>query len=276
MRQYGTSFGFPSYLDLKAAYEAAPADKARELAGEFIRAAERVVEPKPEEIVDSFRLHLAIEALLEAEKANAVAIDCLGGFGRGDLPAYPCVSFSRLNDEGRYGVCECDLESTMTQLLVTPFSRMPGFVSDPVFDTSRNEVIHAHCVSARRLTGLDRAPAPYRVRSHLEDHKGVSMQVLAPAGGPVTVARFADPKKMMVSRGEAIGNADDERGCRTKIRTRVPDAGRLLANWSAALNTGPEMPGTRDLLHRVVFYGDHIRDIERLGRLLAFQVVHEA
>jgi hypothetical protein len=275
-RQFGTSFGFPSYLDLKAAYEAAPAAKAREMAGEFIRAAERVVEPKPEEIADSFRLHLAIEALLEAEKANAIAIDCLGGFGRGELPAYPCVSFSRLNDAGRYGVCECDLESTMTQLLVTPFSRMPGFVSDPVFDTSRNEVIHAHCVSATRLTGLDRAPAPYRVRSHLEDHKGVSMQVLAPAGGPVTVARFADPKKMMVSRGEAIGNADDERGCRTKIRTRVPDASRLLANWSAALNTGPEMPGTRDLLHRVVFYGDHVRDIERLGRLLGFRVVHEA
>ncbi len=275
-RQFGTSFGFPSYLDLKAAYEGAPAAKAQAMAEEFIRAAERLVEPKPEEIADSFRLHLAIEALLEAEKANAIAIDCLGGFGRGELPAYPCVSFSRLNDAGRYGVCECDLESTMTQLLVTSFSRMPGFVSDPVFDTSRNEVIHAHCVSATRLTGLDRAPAPYRVRSHLEDHKGVSMQVLAPAGGPVTVARFADPKKMMVSRGEAIGNADDERGCRTKIRTRVPDAARLLANWSAALNTGPEMPGTRDLLHRVVFYGDHVRDIERLGRLLGFQVVHEA
>jgi hypothetical protein len=36
------------------------------------------------------------------------------------------------------------------------------------------------------------------------------------------------------------------------------------------------MPGTRDLLHRVVFYGDHVKPIERLGRLLAFQVVNEA
>jgi hypothetical protein len=275
-QQFGTLFAFPSYLDLKAAYHAAPAGKAAQLAAQFLRAAEQVVEPKPEEIADSLRLHLAIQALLEQAKANAIAIDCLGGFGRGELPAYPCVSFSKLNDAGFYGVCECDLESTMTQLLVTPFSRMPGFVSDPVFDTSRNEVIHAHCVSATRLVGIDRAPSPYRVRSHLEDHKGVSMQVLAPAGGPVTVARFADPKKMMVSGGEAIGNADDERGCRTKIRTRVPDSAKLLANWAAALNTGPDMPGTRDLLHRVVFYGDHIRQIERLGRLLGFQVVHEA
>jgi len=28
-------------------------------------------------------------------------------------------------------------------------------------------------------------------------------------------------------------------------------------------------------LHRVVFYGDHVWPIERLGRLTGFQVVHE-
>jgi L-fucose isomerase-like protein len=235
-----------------------------------------VVEPKQEEIVDSMRLYLTLQEVMKKEKANAIAIDCLGGFGRGELPAYPCVAFSRLNDAGLYGVCECDLESTMTQLLVTSFSGKPGFVTDPVFDTSKGEVIHAHCVSATRLQGFDREPSSYLVRTHLEDHKGVSMQVLAPAGGPVTVARFADPKRLMISTGEAIGNADNERGCRTKIRTRVTDARKMLAGWSAALNTGPTMPGTRDLLHRVLFYGDHVAQVERLGRLLGFRVIHEA
>jgi hypothetical protein len=79
----------------------------------------------------------------------------------------------------------------------------------------------------------------------------------------------------MVSTGEAVGNVDDERGCRTKIRTRVKDARKLLTEWSGALNTGPSMPGTRDLLHRVVFYGDHVESIERLSRLTGFQVAHE-
>jgi hypothetical protein len=36
------------------------------------------------------------------------------------------------------------------------------------------------------------------------------------------------------------------------------------------------MPGTRDLLHRVVFYGDHVQAVERLGRMTGFQVIHEA
>jgi hypothetical protein len=273
-KQFGTAFAYPTYLDLKGRYDAVSADKASKLASEFIRAAVKVVEPTRPEIVDSMRLALAIEALLEEHRANAIAIDCLGGFGRRELPAYPCVAFSRLNDAGMYGVCECDLESTMTQLLVTSCSGMPGFVSDPVFDTSRNEVIHAHCVSATRLRGVGGEACPYLVRTHLEDHKGVSMQVLAPAGGAVTVARFADAGRMMVSTGEALGNVDDERGCRTKIRTKVKDARELLAGWAAALK-GP-MPGTRDLLHRVVFYGDHVQAVERLGRMTGFQVIHEA
>jgi L-fucose isomerase-like protein len=213
--------------------------------------------------------------VLRREQANAVAIDCLGGFGRRELPAYPCIAFSKFNDAGWYGVCENDLDSAMTQLLVTSFSGKPGFVTDPVFDTSRNEVIHAHCVAATRLRGIAAEPSPYLIRSHLEDHKGASMQVLAPAGEPVTVARFAGPKKLLVSTGEAVGNVDDERGCRTKIRTKVADARKLLAGWSAELNAGGPMPGTRDLLHRVLFYGNHLEAIERLGRLTGFRVVRE-
>jgi hypothetical protein len=274
-QQFGTAFGFPAYTDLGAAYEAAGLPEATALAGEFIRSAAKVVEPTRDEIIRSLRLHLGIRELMRRENANAIAIDCLGGFGRKELPAYPCISFSKLNDAGLYGVCENDLESTMTQLLVTSFSRRPGFVSDPVFDTSRNEVIHAHCVSATKLKGIDGEPSPYQVRSHLEDHKGASMQVLAPSGEPVTVAKFAGASRLMLSSGEAIGNVDHERGCRTKIRTRVRDGEALLASWSATLTAGPGMPGTRDLLHRVVFYGDYRKEILRLSHLLGFKVVDE-
>jgi hypothetical protein len=264
-QQFGTRFGFPPYTDLKTAYDGVPEDQVRKLTAAFIKAAAKVVEPPEREIADSIRMDFAIREVLKAEKANAIAIDCLGGFGRKELPAYPCIAFSKLNDVGLYGVCENDMDSAMTQLLVTSFSGKPGFVSDPVFDTSKDEVIHAHCVAATRLTGIREKPAPYIVRTHLEDHKGVSMQVLAPAGGPVTVARFAGAKKIMLSTGECLGNVDDERGCRTKIRTRVKDSRKLLENWAGALHTGPAMPGTRDLLHRVVFYGDHVKPIERLG-----------
>lgn len=270
--RFGTKFAYPTYTDLRALYDAADVNAATRLADEFIAGAAKVVEPTRPEIIDSLRMYLAIDALLRRENANAIAIDCLGGFGRRELPAYPCVAFSKLNDVGRYGVCECDLESTMTQMLVTSFSGRPGFVSDPVFDTGRNEVIHAHCVAATRMTGVNAPPCPYMVRSHLEDHKGVSMQVLTPPGDAVTVAKFTDAGRMLISTGEALGNVDNERGCRTKIRTRVKDARKLLATWASPL---PATSGTRDLLHRVVFYGDHSTPVERLAHLTGFQLVRE-
>lgn len=272
---FGTNFAFPSYLDVKAAYEAADSKEAERLADEFIRNAAKVVEPPRAEIVDSMRLYLGILQMMKQENANAITIDCLGGFGRKQLPAYPCIAFSKLNDVGQYGVCECDLESTMTQLLVTSFSGKPGFVSDPVFDTSRNEVIHAHCVSATAMDGVGTPGSPYMVRTHLEDHKGVSMQVLVNTEGPVTVARFSGPDKLLIATAEATGNVDDESGCRTKIRTKVTDARKYLRNWGLVRISGVKPSSTRDLLHRVVFYGDHVEMVERIGRLTGFEVLHE-
>ena len=96
-----------------------------------------------------------------------------------------------------------------------------------------------------------------------------------PVGDPVTVARFTEPAKLLVSTGEVTGNVDDPRGCRTKIRTRVSDARKFLDNYTVVGKTGLAQAGTRDLLHRVVFYGDHLTAIERLGRLNGFQVIRE-
>ncbi len=273
--QFGTAFGYPTYAELKDAYESVDLAQARTLTDEFIRKAAKVVEPSRDEIVGSMRLYLGILAVMQREKANAISIDCLGGFGRKELLAYPCIAFSKLNDVGSYGVCECDLESAMTQLLVTSFSRMPGFVSDPVFDTSRNEVIHAHCVSATAMQGINGPTAPYLVRTHLEDHKGVSMQVLVDGKGSVTVARFSGPSKIMVSTAEATGNVDDESGCRTKIRTKVTDAHKFLRNYALVNVSGVSPSNTRDLLHRVVFFGDHTDMIERISRLTGVQVLRE-
>ena len=261
-KQFGTAFGFPTYGDLKAAFESADVKKAQAEAGKFAKAALKVVEPSAQEISDSMRLFHGILAVLEREKANAITVDCLGGFKRGDLPAYPCLAWSKLNDAGYYGVCEADVPSTMTQLLLTSFSGKPGFVSDPVFDTSRNEIIHAHCVSATALHGIGAATSPYAIRSHMEDNKGVSIQVMVPIQETVTCAKFLTPATFAVSTGEVIGNVDYARGCRTKFRTRVTDARKMLENFTGGL-------------HRVVVYGDYLQPVQRMGRLMGFKVVQE-
>jgi hypothetical protein len=139
---------------------------------------------------------------------------------------------------------------------------MPGFVSDPVFDTSRNEVIHAHCVSATKMKGANGPASPYIIRNHLETNEGAVLQVLMPSNETVTVARFTGPARFLISTAEVTGPVDSDRGCRSQIRTRVSDAGKWLQSFGSGL-------------HRVVFYGDHVRDIERMGRLMGFEVAHE-
>ena len=55
-----------------------------------------------------------------------------------------------------------------------------GDTNDPVFDISRNEVIHAHCVSATKMKGIAGTASPYIVRNHLETNEGAVLQVLMP------------------------------------------------------------------------------------------------
>jgi len=260
--KYGTEFKFIGYPELKAAYDSADGAKARQEADAFVKKAVRVVEPSPKDIEDSMRFYLAVRSILEREQANAMTIDCLGGFRRGDLPAYPCVAWSKLNDQGFYGVCEGDILSTVTQIMLTAFSGKPGFVTDPVFDTSRNEIIHAHCVAATSMLGIGGASLPYAVRSHMEDNKGVSLQVMMPVGDTVTVAKFANPGKLLLSTGEVTANVDDPRGCRTKFRTKVTSARRMLEGFSGGL-------------HRVVYYGDYVQPIESMSRLMGFEITRE-
>ncbi len=261
-RQFGTQVAVPPYQELKDAYERVDLRKAVQEAESFTRGALRVMEPKAADVRDSMRLYLAALEVLRVHKANALTIDCLGGFNRSDLPAYPCVAFSKLNDAGMYGVCEADFLSTMTQLLVTSYSGKPGFVSDPTFDTSRNEVIHAHCVAATCLNGLGGKPSPYILRTHMEDEKGVSIQVEMPVQETVTLAKFSTPNNFLVSTGLVTANVDDRRGCRTKVITKVADARKMAEGYSGGL-------------HRVLFYGDHVQAVERMGRLMGFRTVRE-
>lgn len=268
-KQFGTAFGYFDYDALNAEFAAADARLAQKAAAEFKRAALQVVEPRPDEIDGALRFYLAVQSMMAREKANAFTVDCFPGILARKMPAYPCIAWSQLNDRGLYGVCEGDIRSTMTQMLVTPATGKPGFVSDPVFDVSRNEVIHAHCVAATKMGGIDGPSSPYIIRNHLETNEGAVLQVLMPSAQTITVGEFADPQKFLISTAEVTGTTaevsgtpDADGGCRSKIRTRVSNAQKWLETYSSGL-------------HRVIFYGDHVAAIERMGRLMGFDVVHE-
>jgi hypothetical protein len=261
-RQFGTTFDYLTYADLKSAFDAVDETAAAREAERFTAGAMRVVEPSPDQVRRALRFYLGVKRLLEERKANTITIDCLGGINRGELPAYPCIAWSLLDDEGLYGVCQADLQCTMTQLMLTAFSGKPGFVFNPVFDTSRNEILHTHCVAPTKVHGIGGVASPYIVRSHLETNAGASLQVLLPIGETVTVSKFENAKRFLVSTADVLANADSDSGCRTQIRTRVKDARKMLAGFKGGV-------------HRVTYYGDYTDAIEKMGRLMGFTVVQE-
>ena len=260
--KFGTEIKSLFLPDLQKAYDEASPDEARADADRWIREARKVVEPTSEEILKSSRMYIALRNLLAEHQAVAVTMNCLGMSLIEKGMGYPCLGFVRLNNAGLGGVCEADLKSTMTHLVFAGLVGRPGFVTDPAFDLSNDTIIHAHCVAATQMQGSDRPSAQYLIRSHLEDYKGASLQVKLPIGEKVTMARLIGADLMLVSTGDAVDSPFAERGCRTKLTTRVQNIERFLENWSCGL-------------HRVVFYGDHTRDIRRFCRFTQVRLVRE-
>ena len=147
--------------ELNSYYEKVDLNEAEKYKEKWIKEALKVVEPTEEEILKSARMHLAIRKAMEDKKADAVTVDCLGLYYSGKLFAYPCLSFFQLNNEGLTGVCEADLDSTITQLLIRYLRGRPGYVSDPVIDTATDQIIYAHCVATNKVYGPDGLSNPF-------------------------------------------------------------------------------------------------------------------
>ena len=87
----------------------------------------------------------------------------------------------------------------------------------------------------------------------------------------VTCAKFINTNTMLISTGKIFKITHDELGCRTQFWTEVPDARKMFMNWGGGVLRG----GTMALLHRDVFYGDHLQDIKHLAVLMGFKVIEE-
>ena len=248
--------------DLQKAYDQADAGEVQADADRWIREAEKIVEPGKEDILKGSRMYVAMRDLLARHQAEAITMNCLGMGLIDQGMGYPCLGFVRFNNELRAGVCEADLKSTMTQLLFTHLVGRTGFVTDPVFDLATNTIIHAHCVGATQMQGPDTPPSPYHIRTHLEDGRGVSLQVRMPVGGKISMARLIGTDLMLFSTGDAVDSPFVDRACRTKLTMRVENIEQFLENWSCGL-------------HRVVFCGDHTRDLRRFCRFKQIRLLRE-
>jgi hypothetical protein len=255
------------FSELNEAWAAADKGEARLVAEKWINSAALVEGVSREELINSAAMYLGEKAVLRKHGANAITINCLGGFYGGHIHAYPCLGFHELLNEGLVGGCECDVPSAATMVALSILSQgRPGYISDPVIDTAKRQIIYAHCVASNRAFGPQGPANPFQILTHSEDRQGASVRSLLPSGYVTTTVEISDPRKeIILHQAKAVGNNPDDRACRTKLCAEpLGDIEKLFTMWD------------KWGWHRVTFYGDLKKPVYELAAALRWTVVEEA
>jgi hypothetical protein len=256
-----------SFAEVNDAWKAADKDQARQIADRWQKIAASIVGVPRETLETSAAMYLGMKAVLKKHAANAITVNCLGGFYGGHIHAYPCLGFHELNNEGLVGACECDVRSTATMAAITALTQgRPGFISDPVIDTAKRQIIYAHCVASNRVFGPQGEANPFQILTHSEDRQGASVRSILPPGYMTTTLEIRqDRKEILFHQGKAVGNDPDDRACRTKLCAEpVGDIEKLFTEW--------DQWGW----HRVTFYGDLKEPVQALADAMGWKIVPEA
>lgn len=232
--------------------------------------AKEILEPSADDITKAARISVALQRLVEQEQAQGLAIGtCMGWLPKG----FPCLGFARLRDAGIPAACEGDMDSLLTMLLFQYAIDRAGFQGNATFDTSRNALWTAHCTAPLKMDGVHGKQAPYLLRGHSEvAGSGCVPEVQYRVGQTITRTKLVNLDTILASTGKIIEVPKKSvHGCRTQFISEVRDAAKMAINWSSALETEDAMT----LLHRVVFYGDHMDSAGHLARLMGMKVLEE-
>jgi hypothetical protein len=261
----GVEFVPISFEEMVGAYDQADRDAAVKFARRWMKGAKTLGGIEPEDIEKSGAMYVGMKQLMDKYGARGISINCLGGFYEGHLKAYPCLGFSEFNNEGLVGGCEADQMSALTMMVMGALTGRPGFISDPVIDTSKNAIVYTHCVATTKPFGPAGPANAYEILTHSEDRQGAAIRSLLPAGYMVTTLELNPvERKVIIHRARTIGNNPSDMACRTKLEAEVKgDLESLTENWGMGW-------------HRVTFYGDLHPHVEELCKRLNLKLIEEA
>ncbi len=249
------------YLDIEKGTEGAA--EAAGIAELYREAAGGIIEPDDRELLQAARAYIANRRLLDETGCHGVATNCF-------LPVTneqmfpPCLAFMQLLDEGSVGVCEADVYPGLTQLLSRYLLDRPGFLHNPIYDTTRNLYAGGHCTAPTNMAGFGERPEPFILRSHHEAGFGAVPQVLFKDGQPATLWRFLSPGSLMIATGTILHNVETQPddgvgGCRTSFVMEMDD-----------------VRDVRDIRahHKILTYGRHLHAVRAWAGLSGVQLEH--
>ena len=159
------------------------------------------------------------------------------------------------------------MRSTATMVAFTAMTGgRPGYISDPVIDTAKRQIIYAHCVASNKVFGPGGEENPFSIMTHSEDRQGASVRSIMPAGYLTTTLEIEPQRKeILLHQAKAVDNDPDDRACRTKLCAEpLGDIEKLFAEW--------DQWGW----HRVTYYGDLKEPAYALADVIGWKIREEA
>jgi len=256
-----------SFSELNGLWEKADKDQAMDYVKRWKSNATSITDVSDETLEKSARMYLAMKTCMKNHDACGITVNCLDGFYRNRIQAYPCLGFHELLNEGLIGACECDTLSTLTMVVMTTMTKgRPGYISDPVMDLAKKQIIYTHCVASNKVFGPQGTTNPFAIMTHSEDRSGASLRSTLPTGYMTTTLEMhPQQKEILFHQAKTVENYTEDRACRTKIAcVPVGDFEKLYTQWAS---WG---------WHRVTYYGDLKKPVFALADALGWKIVEEA
>jgi hypothetical protein len=243
-------------------YNSMPANNdVIKMADDYIQRAKDIRLATRQDVINGIRSYLVAGKILEDEKADAISMDCLGALGNIDV-SLPCISWSRMNDDGIPAICEADTGAIAAHIIIQYLFDRPGFQQDPVADTSDDTLIGAHCSCPTRLSGFNISPEPYELIHHHGNRDAVPRTIWK-RGQRITLLDFMPGKErsqLLFATGTVVDNLSvpPSGGCVVSVKYKMDGNQNVLS-----------FPG----MHQFFFYGDYRKELKNFCQLYNFEGV---
>ncbi len=159
-------------------------------------------------LADASRLYLAVRKCMKDASVSAIALQCWPELLARSL--LPCLTNSRLGDEGVPVACEGDVHGLISQLMQTTLTGEPTFFCDMVdTDEAKNTVAMWHCGACPTKLAPSAASATLKTMPARKKEWQLTCPIvefqLKP--GRVTVCRFCElggRYRLFIASGEAV------------------------------------------------------------------------
>ena len=178
--------------------------------------ANAIREVSDDDLDSAYKIHLALNKLMEDFKLNYVSIRCFDIIK--DIKTTLCLSCFISNNSEKIVGCEGDIPSLVTMIAMSSLANAPTWMANPIrINIKANTLTLAHCTVSKKLV------TEYGLRSHFESGLGIGISGVLKKNTQVTLSRIGkDFGNAIILTGKVIrSDFEDENACRTKAEIKL-------------------------------------------------------